>query len=205
MGIYRYYGYADPYQYAQKYFSEKYGLFYVLLRAIDNYYGPYEVLEIHIGDLDLFVQKSRNQYTQRVSVYLFKDREVVGEVIVNMKNKDGVLSEELINGLIASIKYQEEPSRSEREFFDEGMASLKREDYRSAKLSLASAIYLNPVDPRYRYQMARAFLKSGSPNWAKPQLKEAIAINPDYEEAIKLLGEIEANVRHNSDEKTDED
>ena len=195
------FGYANSYQFAQKQFSERYGLFYVLLWVGLSYYGPYELQETHMGGLDLFIQKGRNKHRQTVFVYLFKDQEAIGEVHINKKNEDGVLSEELINSLIASIEYQEEPSLSDREFFEEGMASLKREDYRSAKLSLASAIHLNPVDSRYRYQLARAFLKTGSPNWAKPQLQEAIKLKPDYEEAIKLLADIEVKEQAKKSEK----
>ena len=53
-----------------------------------------------------------------------------------------------------------------------------------------------PDAPLIKYQLARAYLRNNSPNQAKVALEQAISINPNYDDAILLLAEINLRSGH---------
>jgi tetratricopeptide (TPR) repeat protein len=53
-----------------------------------------------------------------------------------------------------------------------------------------------PDSPLIKYQLARAYLKNNNTNQAKVALDQAISINPNYDDAILLLAEINLKTGH---------
>jgi tetratricopeptide (TPR) repeat protein len=65
------------------------------------------------------------------------------------------------------------------------------------KLALEGLAHLKetyPQSPVVRYQLARAYLRNDSPSEAIVALNQALALNPDYVDALLLLGEADVRV-----------
>jgi tetratricopeptide (TPR) repeat protein len=183
--------YSDPYSYAKKYFSERYGLIFVLLRSLNSYKVTYQVEQIRINDLNIFIEKSRNKWRWMIQYYIFSNYEAIGEVIFSgTKEPDDFINEQG-DKILSSIKLQDQPIKSDKEYFEGGLMLFNEGYFEEAKFSFASALYLNWSDPRYHFYLGQAFLNTEGLNSAKVHLKHAIKLQPDYSDAQKILNEIE--------------
>jgi len=187
-------GYNDPYQLTQKYFSERYGLIFTIMKVIAFSTGVYRVEEAQINGLRGFVQKGSGK-TWISEYYLFQEHKPIGGGFIVGRKEEGGLSQQRIDEIISSIKPQDEVLKSAQEFFREGMILFDRHDFERAKLSFASALCLSWKNSQYHYYLGRAFYETKNWNSAKKHLEQALSLQPDYPEAQKFLTAVEKNVK----------
>ena len=187
------YGYGNPELIAQKFFSEKYGLYLVILRIIATVSaeGFDQVEQAQINNLRGFIRKGRTNKTHIAEYYLFQGHEEIGGGTIFFKKDESVLNQRTLDEIISSMKLQNKPLMSAQEYFREGMILFNRKDYEKAKFSFASALYLDWQNSKYQYYLGRAFFKTENWNSAEMRLKKAVSLQPDFPEARKLLEKVE--------------
>lgn len=73
---------------------------------------------------------------------------------------------------------------------------LAKGEIRKAVETLERLDQTYPDTPIVKYQLAQAYLKSDNPNQAKAELEQALAISPNYVDAVLLLAEINLHAGH---------
>ena len=184
-------GFESAYQFANKYYSERFGVMYVALRGIGGYVKTTK--RIHVEDITLFLQKTQmGSSSSNAQIHIFYQGDAIGEIIFGKKNKVGEIDDQLIENVISSVIREVRPSKSEEEFTREGRISLEKGDFEKAKFSFASALYLNWAKASHHYNFGRSLFEAGSRHLAKGHLKDAMEIQPVVPEAQELIKEIES-------------
>ncbi len=180
----RAYGYDNDYRFADKFFSEQYGLFFAIIKlaALE---GAVSVEKIKIGELRGFVQKGNriNEY------YLFKGNESIGGGTIFRKLGTERIDGQEINEIVSSIRPQANSLKSSCEFIEEGKLQLDQGDFHKAKMSLGSALCLDWNIPECHYYLGIAFLKTENRSSAIRHFREALLLQSDYPEAQRHLDE----------------
>jgi hypothetical protein len=183
---------SDSYESTRKVFAERYGLFLRLPRKFivglgDD--GQFE--EARIGNITAFIAKSFEETTW-IEYYLFQGREHMGAGTIVSRAEGGSLSQEQINEILSSIRPQDQPIKSDMEYFEEGLALFDAGDVEAAKFRFASALCLDWDNPEYHYHMAEAFLETDRLRSAWDHLNESVSLDPDYPAAQELFDRIRA-------------
>jgi hypothetical protein len=181
------FGYRDPHRYYQKFFSERYGLYFLVMKMSVLGLGIQRIERAQINGLSVFVKKGKARDKLWNNFYLFRGSEVIGHVDIIGPGFTG----EQMDDIISSLRIQHKPLESARDLFQEGKTLFQQRDFEGAKFSFVSALCLNWENPQYHYYLGRTFFETE--NWfsAKRHLKKAISLQPDHPGAEKLLNEVE--------------
>ncbi len=181
------FGYRDPHLYYRKFFSERYGLYFVIMEMSDFALGIQRMERTQIHGLSVFVKKGKARDKLWNHFYLFRGSEVIG-------HGDSIgpgFTGQQMDDIISSLRTQDKSLKSARDFFQEGKALFHRGDLEEAKVSFVSALCLDWENPQYHHYLGRTFFEAENWNSAKRHLEKAISLQPDYPEAEKLLNEVE--------------
>jgi len=178
------FGYRNPYRYYEKSHLERFGLFFFMLGNIEPL-GTRRIEKAQIDGLRAFIRKGKfkNQWSY---FYFFQGNEAIGRAHITGPG----FTREQMDHIISSLKPQDKPLKSAREFFQEGKALLDHKDFEEAKFSLVSALCLDWENPHYHYYLGRTFFETEDWFGAKQHLEKAMSFQPDYPEAQKLLREV---------------
>jgi len=194
MQFFKVFGFNDPYRFTKKFFSERYGLIFTILKLISMSKNICRVEEAQINGLNGFIQKCSGK-TWMSEYYLFQGHQPIGGGIIAIK-KDKSFNKQQIDEIISSIRLQNKPLKSAQEFFQEGVELFNQRKFEKAKFSFASALCLDWQNPQYHYYLGYAFLKTENLNLAKKHVEIAISLQHDYPEAQKLLDEIKSREKN---------
>jgi tetratricopeptide (TPR) repeat protein len=75
-----------------------------------------------------------------------------------------------------------------------GIQYRMEKDFEKAVMTFKKAHFIRPEDEGLYYNMARAFIEAGDWKSAKNAIEEALKVNSDFQEGIKLLSYIEGNL-----------
>jgi tetratricopeptide (TPR) repeat protein len=106
----------------------------------------------------------------------------VGTVVIE-KLAEGALSRE-------EVKQQTEEIKN---YFQEGVAAVEKEDYAAALISFQKALEVAPEFPQAHFNMGYVYEKMDEPDKAIPCYEKACELKPDYYDAWVELGNIHSN------------
>jgi len=178
-------GYDSHYHFAKKLYSERYGMIFTLFRSL-SINNINKVEEAEINNVDGFVEKSDCGR----EFHLFRNNNLIGSGSIRSCKSCGGLSQQQMDEIIGSIKYQDKPVKSAQEFFEDGLRFYNGGDIEKAKLSFASALCLDWENSQYHYYLGDCFFQDESWDSAKEHIEKALSLQPDYFEAKTLLEKI---------------
>lgn len=184
------FGYRNPYRFYHKFYSERYGLYFVFFRMLGSPFGMYRVEEFEIDGLKGFIKKLKGRrYKNWGSVYyLFQGNEAIGQGDIFLCGPD----HQQVDDIISSIRPQDRPQKSAQDFFQEGKIFFYQHDFEKAKFSFVSALCLDWENPQYHYYLGHTFFETENWDSAKSHLEKSISLQADYPEAQKLLNEVKS-------------
>ena len=181
------FGYRDPHRYYQKFYSERYGLYFLIMKVSDPPLDAQSMERAQINGLSVFVKKGKARDKLWDKFSLFRGSEVIGHGDIMGSGFTG----QQVDDIISSLRLQDKPLESARDFFQEGKTLFQQRDFEGAKFSLISALCLDWENPQYHYYLGRTFFETE--NWfsAKEHLRKALSFQPAHPEAQKLLKKAE--------------
>jgi len=173
-------GYSNAGHFAKHFFHEKIGLIPLFLRNSLTSLKVLEYSEINVGDLDIFMEKSRGD---NAVAHIFMDDRLIGEItVLSISPSDTGLYNELFTTI---KKYTQEESA--HKLYSRGAELLNEKKQEEAKRYFASAAAVNPDDAEFRYMLAETLALTGYVSSAKKQLQVCLKLNEGHERALKLL------------------
>ncbi|MHB0885702.1 MAG: rhomboid family intramembrane serine protease [Bacillota bacterium] len=105
--------------------------------------------------------------------------------------RKGLISAVIIAVFIGAVAFSLHPPRA-KWFYDfmAGNKAAEAGDYQTAEGLYQASAAANPENAAVHYNLAIVYARTGRPDLAKASLKQALAVNPDYQPAKDLLNQL---------------